>query len=63
MPRKRSRRRRYDLNQCILSLRLIEIEARWVRKSLEAKRDQEKAKAAETDSASAESRTDSAKRS
>ena len=58
MAKKRRRRRRYELNHCIVSLRLIEKEVKRVRKSLEEQRDQD-ATSSDSDSASPESQTDS----
>ena len=52
MAKKRRRRRRYELNHCIVSLRLIEKEVKRVRQSLEGQRDQD-ATSSDSDSASA----------
>ena len=61
MAKKRRRRQRYELNHCIVSLRLIEKEVKRVRKSLEEQRDQD-ATSSDSDSASPESQTDSSER-
>ena len=61
MAKKRRRRQRYELNHCIVSLRLIAKEVKRLRQSLEAQRDQD-ATSSDSDLASPESQTDSSER-